>query len=212
MNSIRNVVFDIGNVLVCYDPKGFLEKFTSIESRDRIFKIVFGSEEWNDMDRGTLSEEDAFCRFAERNPDLSKMLRFVYLHWKDHVFSLNHPTSDVLKILKQKGYRIYLLSNFQEKGFKKIQRDYDFFKFIDGKVVSYEVKTIKPENRIYEILLEKYTLIPQETVFIDDNLKNVEAAAKYGILCHHYTRAEAFTQFIDSTLFGGEKGSTGMEE
>ncbi|HNT95996.1 MAG TPA: HAD family phosphatase [Thermotogota bacterium] len=215
MKGYKNIVFDIGNVLVRYDPVGFLERSPFTEQKSELIRHIFDAELWIELDRGTIEEETVFQHLSEKYPELREGIAYISKHWIDEVFSVIEGTSRILTGLKDSGYRIYLLSNFGERGFLKISKEYSFFGKIDGKIVSYEVKTVKPEKKIYDLLLERYGLDPKETIYIDDRPENLVIAEKYGILCHHFQNPETLAGFLKRAgvhSFGGEKGSTGTEE
>ena len=110
------------------------------------------------------------------------------------------PRKDVwekVHALKEKGYKIYLLSNYNKDFFDVHTKGADFLDDIDGKVVSYEIHQIKPEPAIYEYLLEKYELNPQECVFFDDRPENTEAAEKLGIQSYTITSKEYLLDVLD---------------
>ena len=102
--------------------------------------------------------------------------------------------------LKEKGYKLYILSNFHREAFLEIERKCEFEKYFDGKVVSYDVKLLKPEKEIYEELLKKYNLNPEETLFIDDTLANTEGAEKLGISTIHLINKEKLKEELEKFL------------
>jgi putative hydrolase of the HAD superfamily len=215
MSHYKNIVFDIGNVLVHYDPEAFIQRSPYRKEKEALMREIFDSWEWVELDRGTIDEREAFDRFLKRNPSLREEIMYIEEHWVNEVFTLIGGTSEILTRVKKQGYRVYLLSNFGKRGFEKIEKEYPFFMHIDGKIVSYTVKSVKPEKEIYEHLLNRYHLNPEETVFIDDNENNLETASKYGILCHRFQNPDVLSEFLETAgigEFGGEKGSTGIEE
>ena len=113
------------------------------------------------------------------------------------------PRKDVrekVHALKEKGYRIYLLSNYNGDFFRAHTKDADFINDIDGKVVSYEIHKIKPDAEIYEYLLEKYDLKAEESVFFDDREENTKAAEKLGITSYTITSKEYLLEVLDKFL------------
>jgi len=215
MKRYKNIVFDIGNVLVRYDPVGFLDRSPFSDQKGELVRRVFDAEQWIELDRGTIEEETVFRHLSEKHPELRAGIAYISDHWIHEVFSLIEGTSDILSALKESGYCIYLLSNFGKRGFLKISKEYSFFGKIDGKIVSYEVKTVKPEKQIYDLLLDRYRLNPKETIYIDDRPENLEIAEMYGILCHHFHSPESLSEFLRGVgiyAYGGEKGSTGTED
>lgn len=95
-----------------------------------------------------------------------------------------------IKELKQKGYQVLVLSNFASKAFDDCQEVLDFLPFVDGGILSYRERVIKPEPEIYQLLIDRYQLVPEECVFLDDTLKNLTAAEAFGIHTIHFKNRE----------------------
>lgn len=184
---IKNVIFDLGRVLINFDPKTYLEKLgLDKETRKIYLNDIFKSHEWLDLDRGIITEEQAIKKIAAKGNieegEVRKILDARISFFTE--LSLNSP---LVKKVKDNGYKLYILSNFPKIPFEILFKKYDFFKNFDGGVVSYEegVNVIKPDSKIYDILLSRYNLLPEETVFIDDTLVNIEKAEEYGIIGIH---------------------------
>ena len=86
-----------------------------------------------------------------------------------------------MRDLKKKGYKVYILSNFSEFGFNRVKDTFDFLPYADGALISYEVKLVKPDRKIYETLCERFDITPENAVFLDDNAKNTKAAREFGL-------------------------------
>lgn len=178
---IKNVVFDIGNVLIKFRPLEFLKgKYKDKKLVQELYKLIFKSDEWIMLDRGTITEEDAEDNFCKRSPQNQAYIKEVIRDW--HAMHVPiEGTVEILKMLKKSGYRIYLLSNYHKKAFKIVQERFEFLKRVDGKIISSEVKLLKPEEEIYNLLLKTYNLKPKETIFIDDTLVNIQMARELDI-------------------------------
>jgi len=178
---IKNIIFDLGNVLIKYSPESFLEKNVKKERQEKFIATVFKSKEWLELDRGTLSYEDAIEKFAEIIPEDRKNLEKLF---KNNIMDCLAPIEEnieILKKLKKKGYNLFVLSNFHRPAFEQVQKEWEFFDEFDGGVISCYCHLLKPNQRIYELLLARYGLIPEETLFIDDTKINVEKAEKIGM-------------------------------
>jgi putative hydrolase of the HAD superfamily len=191
MNRIRNIIFDIGNVLIRFEPLSWLirtygEDFETIKV---LYQEVFGSEEWKKLDEGILTPEEAVASISKRIPGYSSHVERIILHWENFLIEEMTVSVYFLKKLKEKGYGIYALSNYPERGFLNTEKYYPFFNLFDGKVVSYEVNEMKPGKRIYEILMERYGLFPEECLFIDDTLPNIRTARDLGMTGVHFTHS-----------------------
>ena len=178
---IRNVVFDLGRVMVEFDPVTYLRSFGYPEELvQKLHEIVFGYD-WYLHDRGDYAAIDDLRKaLVEKHPayaaELTAVLRgdWVKIHY------LKTDTADYMAELKRRGYRIYILSNLSVESYEFI-RKYDFFRLIDGGVFSYQERSCKPEEKIYRVLLDRYGLVPEETVFLDDNADNIAEANRLGI-------------------------------
>lgn len=178
---IKNIIFDIGNTLLSFDPIGYLKKeFSNEEVLNSLYETIFKSPEWVSLDRGTITQKEAVMRFCSRQPSLEKEIKYIMGSWSKILIPMEESIT-LLNYLKSTGCSIYLLSNFHEKAFEYIYDKFSFIKEVNGMVISYRVKLLKPEKEIYELLLKKYSLKPDQSVFIDDFDKNVEAAEKLGI-------------------------------
>ena len=176
----KNIIFDLGNVLLSFNPKDYLKSKISEDRIDNVYKAIFQSEEWVMLDRGTITEKDAINRIIERNNTYRDDINLAFKDWYDILRPIEDAV-EVLTKLKKNGYNVYYLSNFHELAFKEVTTKNNFFELFDGGVVSYAEKLIKPEEEIYKLILKRYNLNPKETIFIDDTKSNVDGASKLGI-------------------------------
>jgi FMN phosphatase YigB (HAD superfamily) len=178
---IRNIVFDIGNVLIGFRPEDFLDKSGYSESeKGIILRDIFRSSEWQQIDSGDLSTEEAIERIAAR----SSMKRHEIASIFDLRMKIFYPIDGNIKLLpslKERGFKLYFLSNFPSDIFDDVFNGYPFFNYFDGGLISARVKASKPDKKIFEILLEKYSLDPNECLFIDDIAVNVQTAIMVGM-------------------------------
>jgi putative hydrolase of the HAD superfamily len=177
---IRNIVFDIGRVLLEFNPIAYLdEKYNNPFLSRELHKAIFGSNEWLELDRGTVTDEDAIEILSERHDAFKEHIPEIIGQWNEILIPIE-GTVEILRELKSKGYNIYLLSNFHKSAFEKVYHRYPFLSLADGKIVSYKINMIKPDDEIYEYLLNTFSLKPEECLFIDDTAANTEAAHKLG--------------------------------
>ena len=179
---IRNIVFDMGQVMMKFDEDYFIERLRLQDPKDRktLKKEVFDSVEWVRMDRGSLKDNEAFdlikVRLPERLHDAAAKLIF---EWYDPVVPIE-GMADLVSELKNKGYGIYLLSNASHR-----QKEYWLHvpghELFDGSVVSADYLIMKPQPEIYRLLLDKYGLNADECVFIDDFKVNCDGAFNCGL-------------------------------
>lgn len=178
---IRNIVFDIGNVLTDFRWRGFLQDKGFDEAMvDRIARASVFSPYWNEFDRGEWDREKIMAEFVKADPEIEKELHLAY----DNVQGMVTPRDYAvpwIKELKARGYGVYYLSNFSYTAHVECRDALDFLPYTDGGILSYQDKVIKPDKAIYELLLSRYGLKAEECVFLDDTLKNVEAARECGL-------------------------------
>ena len=175
----RNIIFDIGNVLLDFNPKEYLKSKMKEDKVDYVHKEIFESEEWIMLDRGTILEEEAIKIITSRSNGNEELIKIAFEKWYD-ILNPIEKTVDILKNLKESGYKVYYLSNFHLKAFEHVTSKYNFFNIFDGGVVSYEEKIIKPEKEIYNKIIEKYKLNVNESIFIDDMECNINKAREVG--------------------------------
>ena len=178
---IRNIVFDMGNVLVRFDPELFMDRL-GVEAEDRplLRREVFKSLEWVQMDRGSLRDEDAVPLMCRRLPArLHETARQLVLAWDDPILEIE-GSLDLLRELKELGYGLYLLSNAslrQHAYWARVPGS----RFFDGTLISADVKLIKPQPEFYRLFFETFSLLPEESFFVDDSNYNIEGALNSGM-------------------------------
>lgn len=178
---IKTIIFDIGNVLTAFAWKPFFESFGFEEATlAKIAKATVASPIWDENDRGVLTDEEILAGFIKNDPSIEKELRQVFANVKDILIRLDYAVPWI-KELKSKGYQVLVLSNFSHKAYQDCGHALDFLKYVDGGILSFQEKLIKPDRAIYELLIERYHLIPSEAVFIDDLTANVEGARNAGL-------------------------------
>lgn len=177
---IRNIVFDIGNVLVDYCWRDHIAGYGySGEMLERIGRAMMLNPVWNEMDRGVWTNEELLQGFIAADPEIEKDIRLVFSDMKTIV--RERPESAAwIRSLKEQGYRTYYLSNYSYRARTEAADQLGFLEELDGGIMSYTVQMIKPHADIYEKLMETYGLLPEESVFLDDSAANVEAAGKLG--------------------------------
>lgn len=187
---IRNLIFDIGNVLTDFRWKEFLQDKGFEEAMiERIAKASVLSPFWNEFDRGEWDTEKLMAEFVKLDTGIEKELHQAYDNIHGMVTKREYAIPWI-KEWKEKGYGVYYLSNFSYKAYIECADALDFLPLMDGGILSYRDKVIKPGPEIYELLLSRYGLKAEECVFLDDTLKNVEAARKLGFYGVHFKTKE----------------------
>jgi putative hydrolase of the HAD superfamily len=165
---IKNIIFDLGNVIFNFKPDKYLLRYTKDENyiKEFISKVI-RSKTWLKLDRGMISLKTAEKEFIDRYPEDRDFLIMFFKHWMEMLTPIEENVK-LLHDLKSSGYKIYILSNFIVEAFNFVNRQYDFLSLFDGGIISGKEKTIKPEFEIYQKLIDKYNLIPEQCIFIDD--------------------------------------------
>jgi putative hydrolase of the HAD superfamily len=176
-----NLIFDLGGVVVRWDPDAIIASvFSQEEVRKRVEQAVFAHPDWLELDRGTLGREDAIRRAAQRAGMAEAEIRKLLLAVPPSLVPFPE-TVDLLYRLKARGHPLYCLSNMHFASIEHLEREQRFFEVFSGAVISCRLNLCKPEAAIYEHALKTYNLKAAETIFIDDVEKNVAAAGKLGI-------------------------------
>ncbi len=177
---MKNIVFDLGNVLLRFYPEEYLSQHFCKEIYEELMIIIFCSDEWVQLDLGHLLIDDVIDIFNKRYPKYQKEMTFTLKNWTDMLIPIKENV-EVLKECQQKGYSLYVLSNFHKEAIFTMKEKYDFFSLFDGGIISGFEHVIKPDKKIYELLFERYHLDPKESLFIDDSLANIETAKHLGM-------------------------------
>lgn len=197
---IKNIVFDVGKVLVSFEPElcltqlGFDEK-----TKEAVRSAVFGNALWLEGDRGVLTKEELLQSYINNAPEYEKEIREVYEHVDLSIDVMPYAVK-WMGDLKEKGFALYIISNYAENTFEKTVHKMDFLPYMDGAIFSYQHRMIKPDAEIYELLLEKYQLKASECVFLDDTMENVDAAKKAGYHAIQFLDYEQATKELEELL------------
>ncbi len=176
-----NIVFDLCGVMLEWQPNQIIDRFFQDPEIKKLVNVeIFNHPDWRELDRGTLGKDDAVKRASDRTglstAEIDRMIAFI-------PGSLQ-PIADTVKLIhsaKEKGHKLYILSNIPFFSIEYVEKEYPFFDLFEGVVVSCRVRMIKPEPEIYKHLLSKYNLQIDDTIFIDDTDRNIDAAASLGI-------------------------------
>ena len=181
---INTVVFDLGNVLIGFDWEKTYREIFGFEGEkfERIANATTRHNDWNLHDKGDFTEEEMLDRFISNDPQDEEDIRHIFQDLSIIVNTYDYA-SDWIKSLQRAGYKVYILSNYSEKSFNQAleKGKLSFVKEADGAVISYQEKLIKPDPAIYKVLFERYDVVPENAVFIDDRADNIQAAIDCGM-------------------------------
>lgn len=193
MAKIDTIIFDLGGVLIDWNPKYVFDEnyFESKEKRDYFFANICTSE-WNEEQDAGRSIVEATNELVKKFPEWESSIRDYYGRWTDMLRGPIHETVELFRELKNSGnYKLYALTNWQADLFNIALVRYNFLDWFDGRVVSGEEKTRKPFHEFYHRLLDRYNVDVGKALFIDDNLRNVKAAEELGITALQFNHALA---------------------
>lgn len=192
---ITTIIFDIGNVLADFAWEVYYRSFGYDEELfRRVSKATVLNPMWNEYDRGVMSNEEILQGFIDSDPEIGGEIRKAVRHIGPMV-TRNDYAIPWIQELQGKGYRCLYLSNFSDRGHRECAEALDFIPYMDGGILSYQERLIKPMPEIYQLLIDRYSLVPGECVFMDDTLRNLEAAEKFGIHTIHFqNKAQAIEE------------------
>jgi len=187
-STIKNIIFDFGGVLMDWNPRYFYKDYFNDDEKMEFFLRNIATDEWNaEQDRGRSLAEGTEILIA-KFPEWETEIRAYYDNWTTMLRSDIPENVAVLRQLKHSDYELFGLTNWSAETFPYALTNYDFFEIFNGKiVVSGEEKLIKPDTKIWQVLLEKYSIQSNESLFIDDNPKNIEVAKNLGFVTIHIT-------------------------
>ena len=178
---IRNIVFDLGQVLLSYDPRKYLEKLhPDPNRRELLLNGVFRSQSWLDLDQGLIDEAEAFQRMSASIQSFPEDVQYPLEHWDEMLVPMEE-TIGLLQRLKEQHYGLFLISNFHMRAYDRVYRRYSFFRLFGGILISSHVKLLKPDPAIYNRLLKDFSLAAGTCLFIDDTPANVAGAQSVGM-------------------------------
>ena len=189
--AIDTVVFDLGNVLISFNPRWLYRKLLPDEaSSDRFFSET-GFDAWNArMDAG-LSFAEGIAAQSARFPQYRSLFEAFFERWSEAVGDVIPESLELLQTLRKNGIRTYALTNFSSENYPLASQRFPFINDFDGSIVSGHEGVCKPDPAIYALLFERYSITPERAVFIDDKPENVEAARRLGMHGIHFTDPQA---------------------
>jgi 2-haloacid dehalogenase len=192
MNIIKNIIFDLGGVLIDWNPHYMYKKIIADDVERNWFIDNICTLDWNEKQDGGRTIKEAVDELISIYPEHKENIIVYYDRWEEMLNGPIEGTVEIFKKIKEKkDLKTYALTNWSAETFPRALQLYNFLHWFDGRVVSGEEKTRKPHKEIYDIILTRFNLLPEETIFIDDNLRNIKAAENNGIKSIHFTSPES---------------------
>lgn len=196
---IKNVIFDLGNVVLKLKWDIVLNRYTNdLETKELLTRVIFDSQEWKDLDMGTIEKDKALGLMLSKLPVyLHDACKGIMAEWTDALV-INNNIINLLQNLRNNGYKTYILSNAPHE-IPPFLTSKELDKYFDGQIISAQEKVSKPDSKIYDILLERYNLTAQESLFLDDKKENIEAAIDANIngIVYDYNNHENMLAELD---------------
>jgi 2-haloacid dehalogenase len=194
---INTIIFDLGAVLIDWNPRYLYSSLFANEQEMEHFLANITTPDWNEEQDAGRKLQEGTDLLIRQHPDHADNIRAFYGRWEEMLGGAIEDSVEIFKQLKNCGrYKIYALTNWSAETFPIALQRYDFLNWFDGIVVSGTEKMRKPAPAFYQLLLDRYQVIPEEALFIDDNLRNVVAAEKLGIRSIHFQSPEQLREHL----------------
>jgi len=195
--NIKNIVFDMGSVLLEYTPREYSHRIiTDPKAAESVYRELFQGDEWKQIDAGSMTEKEAIVQIQKRIPKYSDSVQLAMDNWTEALKPMA-GMPEIIRGLREKQYRIFLLSNTSLR-FYKFYYNFEVFSYFDGFIISAKEEMVKPDHAIYKLLFSRFRLNPSECLFIDDLQVNIEGAEKTGMHGHLFKGSEELDSYLNS--------------
>jgi len=185
---IQTIIFDLGGVLIKWDPKLLYRKIFTDEKEMNTFLNQVCTMDWNEQQDAGRTWQEGIAELTPKYPEYETEINAYFERWPEMLGGAIDETVDLLKKLKADNkFRLYALTNWSAETFPFALEQFDFLQLFEGILVSGEEKLKKPDPRIYQLLFSRYNIDPATALFIDDSLRNIKAAEQVGLQVHHFT-------------------------
>jgi 2-haloacid dehalogenase len=201
MNKIDTIVFDLGGVLIDWNPDYVYKTIFPDDEERKWFYENICTPDWNEEQDAGRTLQAATEELLKKFPEHEKNIRVYYDRWQEMLGGSIHETVDILHHLKHKtNIRLYALTNWSAETFPVALQLYDFLHWFEGRVVSGEEKTRKPFTEIYKRLIDRYNIVPENAIYIDDNYRNLSPAKELGFNIIHFQSPQQFKKELENLL------------
>ena len=184
---IKAIIFDLGGALIDWNPSYLFDQLFEDEEQKKHFFEQICTPDWNEMQDAGRPLKDATESLVAKHPEWKEYIEAYYGRWEEMLGGPIHETVEIFRQLKeQQKYELYALTNWSAELFPIALERYEFLHWFDGRVVSGEEKMRKPFSDFYQLIMKRFKLVPAETLFIDDNKRNVIAAQELGMHTIHF--------------------------
>jgi 2-haloacid dehalogenase len=197
-SAIDTVVFDLGGVLVDWNPRYLYRQLFDDEAAMEHFLTHVCSGPWNEQQDAGRPWHEAVATLSREHPQHAPLIEAYWHRWEETLGDALDETVELLAALKHRGVRLYALTNWSGETFPVARRRFDFLKWFEGIVVSGDERLIKPDPAIFKRLLERYSIEPTRALYIDDARRNVDAAEKLGMHAFWFRDADALREHLIS--------------
>ena len=187
MNKLKNIIFDFGGVLIDWNPTYLYRKVFDTEEKMTFFLENVCNQDWNTQQDAGRSLDEATRLLQKQHPEYKNEIAMYYGRLDEMLGGIIEENTKLIKPLRAK-YKVYGLTNWSAETLPIAMARYSFFTDLDGIVVSGDEKLIKPDPKIYQVLIDRYSIRPEESLFIDDNYDNIVAAQELGFHTIHLTK------------------------
>jgi 2-haloacid dehalogenase len=191
------VIFDLGGVLIDWDPRHLYRSLFADEASMEAFLAEVATPAWNERQDAGRPWAEAIAELVERHPDQRELIEAFHARWPEMLAGPIEGTVDLLSELRKTDLRLYALSNWSAETFPIARRQFPFLGWFDGIVISGDVGSLKPDAEIFERLVARYAIDPATAVFIDDSPVNVEAARRLGFVALRFVDAPALRHDLE---------------
>lgn len=195
MTQINTIVFDLGGVLIDWNPEYLYSRIFPNEEERKWFLSTICTLDWNEQQDAGRTLQEGTEHLVKKFPEHETSIRAYYGRWKEMLGGPIHETVEIFRQLKfNTGIKLYALTNWSAETFPVALELYDFLHWFDGRLVSGEEKVRKPFKEIYQLLIDRFGIDPKKAIYVDDNIRNVLPARELGFTGIHFRTPALFRE------------------